>query len=109
MGEIGDFLNKGDIILKIFSNNRCNRSTDYNVNPSDIVLSMGDDYMFAISMQEVNFSESPSYNVTFEYRDYQLLKNGTKILNKILIDLQPCTLDHWKNLGHGVDWEMIYN
>ena len=65
MGEIGDFLNKSDIILKIFSNNRCNRSTDYNVNPSDIVLSMGDDYMFAISMQEVNFSESPSYNVTF--------------------------------------------
>ena len=60
-------------------------------------------------MQEDNFIVNPSYNITFEYRDYQLFENGTRNKNKILIDLQPCTLDHWKNLGYGVDWELIYN
>ena len=70
---------------------------------------MGDDYMFAISMQEKNFIASPSYNITFEYRHNYLFENGTKVSNNTLVDLQPCTLDHWKNLGHGVDWELTFN
>ena len=38
-------------------------------------------------MQEDNFIVNPSYNITFEYRDYQLFENGTKNKNIILIDL----------------------
>ena len=54
-------------------------------------LSMGDNYMFAISMQEKNFTRNPSYNVTFQYIDAQTFKNGTKIESKKFIDVQPCT------------------
>ena len=52
-----------------------------------MVLSMGDNYMFAISMQEKNFTRSPSYNVTFEYIDAQTFENGTRIESKNFIDL----------------------
>ena len=82
--------------------------SDYTIDPGEMILSMGDDYMIAMSMQETNFTENPSYNITFEYRDYILYDNGTRYSNKTLIDLQPCTLDHWKNLGYGVDWELIF-
>ena len=73
-----------------------------------MVLSMGDNYMFAISMKENNFTRNPSYNVTFEHKDAQTFENGTRIVSENFIDLQPCILDNWKNLGNGVDWEQIY-
>lgn len=61
-------------------------------------MSMGDEYMFAFSIQEENFIKNPSYNITFEYRDYILLPNGSRNYIKELINLEPCSLDHWKSI-----------
>ena len=106
MNQIEDFYNKGNyIFFNKLGTVTVNESSDYNINPSEMVLSMGDNYMFAISMKENNFTRNPSYNVTFEHKDAQTFENGTRIVSENFIDLQPCILDNWKNLGNGVDWE----
>ncbi|CAD8171893.1 unnamed protein product [Paramecium pentaurelia] len=63
--------------------------------PDALILNK-DHFMFAVQIEQDNFTTNPFFNITVEQRHYYRFPNGTQYRhpNKY-IDLVPCTLQHF--------------
>ncbi|CAK59699.1 unnamed protein product (macronuclear) [Paramecium tetraurelia] len=58
-----------------------------------------DHFMFAVQIEQDNFTTNPFFNITVEQRHYHRYPNGTQYrYPNIYIDLVPCTIDHFSYL-----------
>ncbi|CAD8156781.1 unnamed protein product [Paramecium octaurelia] len=66
--------------------------------PDVLILDKGH-FMFAVQIEQDNFTTNPYFNITVEQRHYYRFPNGTQYRypNKY-IDLVPCTLQHFQPL-----------
>ncbi|CAD8182846.1 unnamed protein product [Paramecium pentaurelia] len=56
-------------------------------------------FMFAVQIEQDNFTTNPYFNITVEQRHYHRYPNGTHYrYPNIYIDLVPCTIDHFSHL-----------
>lgn len=59
---------------------------------------MGTDTMYAMNIDTLGFPNKTLFNITYNKRVYTLYKNGTRIKVKKNINLEPCTVDHFKSM-----------
>ncbi|KAL4454251.1 hypothetical protein ABPG74_012208 [Tetrahymena malaccensis] len=70
-------------------------------------------FMFAVSIQQDDnqFSSNPYFIIKAEQKSY-LYDKGVRNKNEpdaYQIQLEPCTIDHWKNLGGNFDWSSEFD
>ncbi|CAD8062211.1 unnamed protein product [Paramecium primaurelia] len=65
----------------------------------DVLVLDKDHFMFAVQIEQENFTTNPYFNITVEQRHYYRYANGTQYRypNKY-IDLVPCTIQHFQPL-----------
>ncbi|KAM3131035.1 hypothetical protein pb186bvf_016847 [Paramecium bursaria] len=90
-----------------------NTQMQYVKDPPAMNLSWSD-FMFAVHIDQANFSGNPYFNITLEQRHYYRYPNGTQIRKpKTFIDLVPCTLEHFQPIfqkyGMNITDEFIQN
>ncbi|CAD8200360.1 unnamed protein product [Paramecium pentaurelia] len=80
-------------------------------NDPELMEMMEDNSMFALSIDQVNFTTNPYFNITVEQRIYLRNANGTLIKQTIEIPMQPCTLERFNNifLQQGLDFTDQFN
>ncbi|CAD8120490.1 unnamed protein product [Paramecium sonneborni] len=108
--SIGGFLSICMIatIISFFYSNIINFFAKLNVtstseftfsNDPDILSLDKNNFMFAVQIEQDNFTTNPFFNITVEQRHYYRFPNGTQYRHpKIYIDLVPCTVEHFSHL-----------
>ncbi|CAD8197434.1 unnamed protein product [Paramecium pentaurelia] len=67
-------------------------------NPDNLILDKSH-FMFAVQIEQDNFTTNPFFNITVEQRHYHRFPNGTQYrYPNILIDLVPCKVEHFAHL-----------
>ncbi|CAD8212437.1 unnamed protein product [Paramecium pentaurelia] len=85
-------------IIDFFQKNTVSSESEqqFNEDPSTIQL-LPNNFMFAVQIDQVNFTTNPYFNITVEQRGYIRDENGTQVkLPPLYVDLVPCTLEHFK-------------
>ncbi|KAM3131020.1 hypothetical protein pb186bvf_016832 [Paramecium bursaria] len=75
----------------------------FEVNPPQVNLT-NKRFMFAMQIEQTNYTTNPYFNITLEqrqsnclFRHYHTFPNGTQIrYPNVYIDLVPCTIDHFQ-------------
>ncbi|EGR28089.1 hypothetical protein IMG5_183460 [Ichthyophthirius multifiliis] len=89
------FLNKNQIFV----------IQQYNLNYThDSIVFDNENYMFALQIKQQDFIKSPFYSIKVQYKE----KNEEKENNQI-INLEPCTTEHFQNLKKGQISKEEYN
>ncbi|CAD8100413.1 unnamed protein product [Paramecium primaurelia] len=80
-------------------------------NDPELMEMLEDNSMFALSIDQVNFTTNPYFNITVEQKIYLRNANGTLIKQTIEIPMQPCTLERFNNifLQQGLDFTDQFN
>ncbi|CAD8200446.1 unnamed protein product [Paramecium pentaurelia] len=68
--------------------------TLFNIDP-DMVILNNTNFMTAFSIDQVNFTSRPLFNITLEQKYYHRQVNGTMTKTSSFLDLQPCTVDQF--------------
>ncbi|EAS04313.2 transmembrane protein, putative (macronuclear) [Tetrahymena thermophila SB210] len=66
-------------------------------------------YMFAVQIQQENFLNKPYFLVQVEQKKYQRKDGNLDKSYAQTIQMEPCRLDHWKQLNDGFNWEFAFN
>ncbi|EAR87799.3 transmembrane protein, putative (macronuclear) [Tetrahymena thermophila SB210] len=73
------------------------QSQNYSVSPSLLEFDHND-FMIAVQYDQPNFIQRPFVNITLQQRHYHRNLDGTTTSQNTTIYLEPCTLDHFRNL-----------
>ncbi|CAD8189127.1 unnamed protein product [Paramecium octaurelia] len=70
-----------------------------------------DNSMFALSIDQVNFTTNPYFNISVEQKIYLRNINGTLTKLTVEVPMQPCTLERFNNifLQQGLDFTEQFN
>ncbi|CAD8182288.1 unnamed protein product [Paramecium octaurelia] len=85
-------------IIDFFQKNTVSSESEqqFSEDPSTIKL-LPNNFMFAVQIEQDNFTTSPYFNITVEQRAYIRDENGTqKKMPSVYVDLVPCTIEHFK-------------
>ncbi|CAD8116674.1 unnamed protein product [Paramecium sonneborni] len=70
------------------------QQTLFNIDP-DMVILNNTNFMTAFSIDQVNFTNRPLFNITLEQKYYNRQANGTMKKTSSFYSLQPCTVDQF--------------
>ncbi|CAD8210004.1 unnamed protein product [Paramecium octaurelia] len=98
--NILDFLNRVDIHL--------NTQTVFDFNPDSINFNE-DNYMFALAIDQPNFTTLPFFNITLKQRIYTRTSDGSLIKQDNFIDLIPCTQDRFQKIFKNQDFSAQFS
>ncbi|CAD8128184.1 unnamed protein product [Paramecium sonneborni] len=85
-------------IIDFFKKNSVSSEQEqqFSEDPSTIQL-LPNNFMFAVQIDQVNFTTNPYFNITVEQRAYTRDENGTQVkLSPVHVDLVPCTIEHFE-------------
>ncbi|CAD8089546.1 unnamed protein product [Paramecium sonneborni] len=98
--NILNFLNRVEIHL--------NTQTIFDFNPDSIQFNE-DNYMFALAVDQPNFSTLPFFNLTVKQRIYTRFSNGSLNKQDNFIDLIPCTQDRFQKIFKNQDFSTQFS
>ncbi|CAD8123994.1 unnamed protein product [Paramecium sonneborni] len=85
-------------IIDFFQKNSVSseQEQEFSEDPSTVQL-LPNNFMFAVQIDQANFTTNPYFNITVEQRAYTRDENGTQVkLPPVYVDLVPCTIEHFK-------------
>ncbi|KAL4476101.1 hypothetical protein ABPG74_009834 [Tetrahymena malaccensis] len=84
------------------------QSQNYSVQPSLLEFDHND-FMIAVQYDQPNFIQRPYVNITLQQKHYHRNLDGTTSSQNTTIYLEPCTLDHFRNLpSYNFNWTYTF-